>query len=184
MLSGGCVFIDHVSGYIRIKHQLAINATETVNAKLTFVREYQSQGVVINGYHTDNGIFNFSEFMEKLMKKQQKIRFSGAGASHQKGAANRAIKTVVTMAKTMLMHAALRCLEYLLSTYLWPMEIYYALWVYNQILDMKSGLSAIETWSRSRFGPVSETINKCHIWGCPAHVLEPKLQNPGVKIPK
>ena len=63
MFSGGCVFIDHASGYVSIKHQVAINATETAKAKLTFEKEAQSQGVVINGYHTDNGIFNSSEFM-------------------------------------------------------------------------------------------------------------------------
>ena len=36
MFSEGCVFIDHVSGYVIIKHQVAINSTETVKAKLTF----------------------------------------------------------------------------------------------------------------------------------------------------
>ena len=49
---------------------------------------------------------------------------------------------------------------------------------------MQSGLSAIEIWSRSIFEPVSETLSKCHVWGCPTYLLEPKLQNPGVKIPK
>ena len=46
-----------------IKRQVAINATETVKAKLTLEREAQSQGMVIKGYHTDNGIFNASYFM-------------------------------------------------------------------------------------------------------------------------
>ena len=32
IFSGGCVFIDHASGYVSIKHQVAINATETVKA--------------------------------------------------------------------------------------------------------------------------------------------------------
>ena len=68
MFSGGCVFIDHASGYVSIKHQVAINSTETVKAKLTFEREAQSQGVVIKGYHTYNGICNASEFMEELLK--------------------------------------------------------------------------------------------------------------------
>ena len=111
MFSGGCFFIYYASGYVRIKHQVAINATETVKAKVTFEREAQSQGVVIKGYCTDNGIFNSSEFMEELLNNQKSISFSGAGASHQNGAAERAIKTVVTMARTMLMHAALRCPE-------------------------------------------------------------------------
>ena len=30
MFSGGCVFIDHASGYVSIKHQVAINDTETI----------------------------------------------------------------------------------------------------------------------------------------------------------
>ena len=63
------------------------------------------------------------------MKKQQKIRFSGAGASHPNGAAERAIKMVVTMARTMLMYAALRCLEDTFYTDLWPMVMDYAVWV-------------------------------------------------------
>ena len=111
MFSVGCVFIDHFSGCANIKHQVAINATENVKAKLTFEGEAQSQGVVIKGYHTENGIFNASEFMEELLKNQKKIRFSGAGASHQNGSAERAIKMVITMERTILMHTALRCPE-------------------------------------------------------------------------
>ena len=131
--------------------------------------------MVIKGYHNDNGIFNYSDFMEDLLKKQQNIRFSGAGASHQNGAAERAIKAVVTMARTMLIHAALRCPEDTLSTDIWPMAINYDVWVCNRTPDMQSGLSAIEMWSRSRFEPVSETLSNCQVWGCPTYVFEPKL---------
>ena len=60
MFSGGFVFIYHASGYVVIKHQVAINATETIKVKPTFEREAQIQGVVIKVYHTDNGIFNAS----------------------------------------------------------------------------------------------------------------------------
>ena len=67
--------------------------------------------------------------MEELLKKHQKIGFSGDGASHQNGAAERAIKTVLTMAIAMLMHAALRCPEDTLSTDLWPMAMNYNVWV-------------------------------------------------------
>ena len=78
----------HASDYLSIKHQVAIKATETVKEKLTFEREYKSQGVMINKYHTET--FNTSNFMEKLLKKQQKLGFSAAGASHQNGADSRA----------------------------------------------------------------------------------------------
>ena len=83
----------------------------------------------------------------------------------------------------MLIHAAHRCPEDTLSNDIWPMLMDYAVWVYNRIPDMQSGLSAIEILSRSRFEPVSETLINCHVWGFPTYVLEPKLQKPGVKIP-
>ena len=44
MFSGGCFSFDRVSGYVSIKHQVAINDTENIKAKLTFEREAQSQG--------------------------------------------------------------------------------------------------------------------------------------------
>ena len=99
---------------------------------------------MIKGYHTDNGIFNASEFMEDLLTNQQEIRVSGHGDSHKNGAAYLAIKTIVTMSRTMLMHATLRCPEDTLSNNILPLEMGYAVWVYNRILDMQSGLSAIE----------------------------------------
>ena len=136
-------FIDYVSVYVSINHQVDLSATEIVKAKLTFEREDQSHGVVIKGYHTDNGIFNFLEFMEKLLKKQKNIRLSGAGASHQNWVAEHDIKTLVDMPSTMLINAALRYPKETLSTNLWPMAMYYALWVYNSIPDMQYGLSSI-----------------------------------------
>ena len=96
---------------------MALNYTETAKAKLNFERESQSQGAVIMGYHTDNGVSNVSKFMEELFKNHKKIRFSGAGASHQNGAGERAIKCLVTMEMIMFLHAALRLLEDTLSTY-------------------------------------------------------------------
>ena len=72
--------------------------------------------------------------MEEMLKKQQKIRFSGAGASHQNGAAERASKTVVTMTRTTLMRAALKYYEDTFYTDIWPMAMDYDVWVYNRIL--------------------------------------------------
>ena len=78
----------HASDYMSINQQVDIHATETVKVKLTFEREDKSEGVQINKYHTD--ICNTSKFMEELLKKQQKLRFSAAGVSHQNRAGSRA----------------------------------------------------------------------------------------------
>ena len=53
--------------------------------------------------------------MEELLKKQQKKRFSGAGASQQNGAAERAINTVVDMPSAILIQAWMICHKYTLS---------------------------------------------------------------------
>ena len=73
--------------------------------------EDKSQGLEIKGYLNNNGIFNTSEFIEELFKNQKKTRFTGAGASHQNGTAERAIKVLVTMERTMLIHDALICTD-------------------------------------------------------------------------
>ena len=74
--------------------------------------------------------------MDELLKTHQTIRFSEAGDSRHNGAEESSIKTEVTMASTMLMHGALRCPEDTFSTNLWPMEMDYAVWVYNRTPDM------------------------------------------------
>ena len=126
MFSGACVFIDHACGYVIINNQVNINATETIKSKLSCEKGFKIHGVVINGHHTDNGIFNGSKFIEEILNNQKKIRFSGAGASNQNGAIERLIKTLVTMGKTMLIHAALKCPEENFSTDSWSMEMDYA----------------------------------------------------------
>ena len=87
-----------------IKHQVAINATETVKAKITLESEDKSQGVMINEYHTE--IFNTPKFMEKMLKKQQKLRLVWL-VPHIKTrqAVERAINTVVNMESAILMQA-------------------------------------------------------------------------------
>ena len=96
---------------------MAINDTENAKAKLAFERENKIQGVMINVYHTDNGIFNTSKCMEELLKKQQNIRFIGARASHQNGEAERATKPVVIKASAILMQAWMICHKNTLSIY-------------------------------------------------------------------
>ena len=64
---------------------------------------------MINVYPTENGIFDISNFMEELLKKKQEIRVSEAIASHQNGAAECAIKTVVNMESAILMQVCMIC---------------------------------------------------------------------------
>ena len=78
-----------------------------------------------------------------MLKNQQKIKFSGSGALNKNGEGESAIKTVVTMARTMLMHNEFRCTEEKMSTYLWKMAMDHAVCIYNWISDMQDGLTTI-----------------------------------------
>ena len=81
-----------------VKHQVALNAVETIRAKLEFEREAGACGVKVQAYHTDNGVFQANDFLQELMKEKKDISFSGVGAAHQNGTAERAIRTIVDMA--------------------------------------------------------------------------------------
>ena len=49
---------------------------------------------------------------------------------------------------------------------------------------MQSKVPAIDICSRLKIEPLSYTLSKFNVWVCPTYLLEPRLQNYGVKIPK
>lgn len=183
MFKGGVIYVDHATGFVDVRHLISLNAAETIKSKLHYEKEAYHDGVMVQAYHTDNGVFTSREFLEELIKTEQKIRFSGSGAAHQNGVAERGILTVVTMARTMMLHSAMRHGQSIKPEH-WPQAMDYAVWIYNRIPRMDTGISPLEMWSRSRYVNTSDILVNCHTWGCPIFVLEPKLRKSGVKIPK
>lgn len=181
--SGGVIFVDHATGHIDVRHQVHLDAAETIEAKIKYEREAYNTGVIVQQYHTDNGIFGTAEFVDELLSKEQTVRFSGVGAPHMNGIAERSIQTVVYMARTMMLHAAMRAPEGFVKSEHWPMAMDQAVWLYNRIPRQDSGCSPHELWSRTTTHK-QEVLSDCHVWGCPVYVLEPSLQKAGVKIPK
>ena len=86
------------------------------------------------------------------------------------------------MVSNILIRYALRCNKDTLSNPICSMDMYYVVWIYNQIPNMQFGLYYMEICSRSRLDPVSFILSNCHVLGCLTYVLEPKFQNTGVKI--
>ena len=119
-----------------------------------------------------------------MLDKNQTLSLSGVGAAHQNAVAERAFKTVVNLARTMLLHAALRSPEGTITADLWPMVMDHATWLYNHIPHVGTDFVHIQLWTQSTFMDTFSVLCNCHVWGCPTFVLEPKLQKPGVKIPK
>ena len=66
MYKGGCIFVDHASGLIYVKHQIGFGAIETIEIKQTFENWAYSHGVLISKYTTDNGTFGAKEFLADI----------------------------------------------------------------------------------------------------------------------
>jgi hypothetical protein len=177
---GGTIFCDHASGYVQAHHQVSLRASDTIRSKRKFERDIRSCGVTVEEYHGDNGIFRAKEFREELMKHGQSIDFSGVGAQHQNGVAERNIRTVTEMARAMMQHAHMHWPDQF-SQDLWPFALDYACWIHNRKPQRDSGIAPTELFCGVK-GACRQLL-RTRVWGSPGFILDPKLQD-GKKIPK
>ena len=115
-----------------------------------------------------------------LLRTEQKLQYSASNTHHQNGVAERYIGTIIRMARAMLIHSALLWPKQSKLEH-WPMAMDHAVWVWNN-LPMDDGLSPEEKWTGSK-APSYNHLQRAHVWGCPAYVLDPKLAD-GQKILK
>jgi len=154
-------------------------AGEAIRAKRAFEREMSSMGVTVVNFHTDNGVFTASEFQDELAKMEQGLSLSGVGAHHQNAVAEREIGTVFNMARTMMLHAKLRWPK-AVSSKLWPMVVKHAQHLLNHIAS-RNNVCPLDLVMKTTVP--RHHMKNLHVWGAPAFVLNPKLQD-GKKIPK
>ena len=177
---GGTLFVDHATGFVFVAHQVSLRAGETVQAKRKFEAAAHSMGVSVTSYRADNVPFGSAAFRESL-RPDQKITYSGTGAHHQNGVAERTIQTVTSWARAMLLHAVLHWPE-AANLELWPFALQHAVWSWNHLPRRDVRLAPLELFSQSTF-PSYDHLQRCHVWGCPTYVLDPALQD-GKKVPK
>ena len=180
MYRGGAIFVDQASGYIYIQHQVTFSAVETLQAKLNFERMCLTSGVVVATYISDNGAFSAQDFVKDIADRGQDARYSGVGAHHHNGVAERAIQTISNMSRTMMLHAGIHWPD-LVDSALWPMAMEYAAYIYNHTPNIESGQAPVDIFTRTVVP--RQRLKDLHVWGCPTYVLEPKLQD-GKKIPR
>jgi hypothetical protein len=140
----------------------------------------REEGFKMNSYHSNNRIFAATEFKDHCNHHQMKYSFSGVGAKHQNGIAERNIKTVAQWARANMLHLANSWPQCAHSKY-WPQAIEYATWVFNKLPNMESKISPDELWSGVRRN--DSILQRAHVFGCPVYVLDVALQD-GKKIPK
>jgi hypothetical protein len=103
---------------IYIYHQISLRTGETLKGKHQYERFAKERGVKVKGYHADNHPFGSAEFRADIENQDQELTFSGTDAHHQNGVAERAIRTVTSWARAMLLHSVIN----------WPEQTNLALW--------------------------------------------------------
>jgi hypothetical protein len=167
------VYVDHYSRLSFVFPQKSTNAEETIESKAAFERYAAAQGVQIKHYHADNGVFADNKWRQAVADSGQTLSFCGVNAHFQNGVAERRIRELQDMARTMLIHAHRR----------WPMAITANLWPYalraaNDAINSSPMLSdnriPVEVFSgvKAAFNP-----NHSYPFGCPVYVLRNELQS-------
>ena len=178
---GGAIFVDHASGYIFVAPQVNLNTHETLKAKDSFERHCRDFGVIVAEYLSDNGsVFTSKSYVEHLEKFQQVSRFAGVGAHHMNGIAERSIQTVMSVARTMLLHQAIHWPD-IASATIWPLAVLHAVYLYNHMPNPSTGLSPHDLLSKTRW-PLSKLAD-CHVFGCPVYVLDKTISD-GKTLPR
>ena len=80
----------------------------------------------------------------------------------------------------MMLHASL-CWPEVSDASLWPMALSYAVYVWNITPSMDTRISPLEFFLETKFN--FSIIQNTQVWGCPAYILDPHLQD-GKKFPK
>ncbi len=141
----------------------------------------ESVAVELCHLHSDHEI-NIKLFVEDCKNKFQTQSFSGDGSHHQNALSEESIQNIMNMAQTFLVHVCLHWSKYGTDHLaLWGFAMKHTVWLHSHIPNHFSGLTHMEPCTKIK-------DNYCdllctHVWGCPVHVLDPKLQY-GQKIPQ
>jgi hypothetical protein len=179
--SGGAIFVDHASGLLFVKHQVSMDTHTTIESKEAFEAFCRDHGVAVAEYLSDNGSsFTAQAYRQHLETFSQISRFAGVGAHHHNGVAERAIQTVMSIARTMLLHSAVHWPD-VADAALWPLAVDHAVKLYNLMPNPETGLSPHDLFTKTRWR--QSDFQNFRVWGCPVYVLDKTIAD-GKKLPR
>jgi hypothetical protein len=109
LYTGGCIVNDVASGFVHVEYQTHLTTHQTLISKEHFKSMCCDHGVIPQSNLSDNAKrFTAKEFSERLSLFEHIVRFAGVvGARHHNGNAERSIQTITSIARTMMLHAAI-----------------------------------------------------------------------------
>ena len=168
------VYVDQATSLGFVFLQKTSTVEETLQGKRAFERYAINRGVSVRAYHADNGIFKAHGWVKACHDQGQDLTFAAVGAHHSSGKAERRIRELQGMARTMLLHANKRWPQAITAN-LWPYAVRHANDCINAAPNMQheTKQSPIQLFSQTAIN-----TNKKH-WrpfGCPVYVLDERLQ--------
>ena len=164
------VYVDQFSRLSYVYLQKSADAEETLKGKLAFELFAQQNGVQIKGYHADNGVFNANKWKAACQEARQQLLIAGVNAHHTNGLAEKRIRDLQDLTRTMLIHANARW-QNAITVNLWP----YALRLANDAINNTPSFqnaacfTPLQVFLESKVNP-----NPKHFvpFGCPVYVLK------------
>ena len=143
---GVIIFQDTATGIIWVERQDSLGAGERVMSKIYFEEWlWEMVAAEITHLHSDNGIFTTDMFCADCKSKHRSESFSCVGAKHQNSLSERAIQTIVYMARTFMVHVSVYWSERGVDDLaLWGFAVKHAAWAYNCVPNRLLGLTPLE----------------------------------------
>ena len=124
------VYVCQYSKLSYVHLQKSNSGKDTVEGKRTFEQFADDKGVVIRGYCAEDGIFKANIWVQACKDNRQRLKFVAVGDHHHNGYAERHIRELQDLARTMMIHGNERW-PTAVTPNLWP----YALRMANEVLN-------------------------------------------------
>ena len=129
--------------------QQHLNTHETLKAKQDFKLKWKDAGGIPLKYNSDNGTaFTSKSYAAHLSNFSQIQQFAGVGAHHHNGVAEKAIQTIMSIARSLMLHSAIHWPE-VSDPSLWPMVFQYATYLYDKVPDPSRGLCPDDLFTKT-----------------------------------
>ena len=174
--------VDLASGLVHVEFQQHLNTHETLKGLQLFETWCMDHGVVPTNYISDSGTaFTSKAFMKQLEAHKQIITFVGTSAHHHNAIAERFIQTIMSIAGTIMIHAASHWPKMTADATLWPLAVKYAVYIFNRVPNRETGLSALDVFTSTR--QPTRRLHDLHVFGSPAYLLDKSIAD-GKKLPR
>lgn len=165
------VFVDAVSGYSYTVPTQSSSASEMLSAKQRFEQHCSTFGVKVRHYHVDNAtMFTSKQFIQAVSEAGQTLSYAGVEAHFQNGLAERRIRMIQDLARTVLLHAKARW-PAAVSVHLWPFAVQHANGVINKLTRRGTDVSREEAFLGRSQGTVRPNLSHQHTFACPVYSL-------------